>query len=118
MENKTAQGQKVSTIAGLVPVNGPVPHTVMDNIILVGDAGEEDPEIYSQVIQSFPSRILSVYIRNVKHDPKRVDDIRRLADQVESYGSMLVFAEDAQAMAGHAAQQGWIVSSAASQPVE
>ncbi len=38
MKNKTAQGQKVSTIAGLVPVNGPVPHTVMDNIILVGDA--------------------------------------------------------------------------------
>ena len=38
MKDKTAQGQKVSTIAGLVPVNGPLPHTVMDNIILVGDA--------------------------------------------------------------------------------
>jgi len=37
-KNKTAQGRKVSTIAGLVPVNGPVPHTIMDNIILVGDA--------------------------------------------------------------------------------
>ncbi|MGB7096093.1 MAG: phosphatase domain-containing protein [Anaerolineales bacterium] len=86
--------------------------------ILIGDSGEEDPEIYSKVIQSFPSRILGVYIRDVKHDAKRVKEIRRLADRVESYGSMLVFAEDAEAMARHAAQQGWIVSSAVSQPVK
>lgn len=86
--------------------------------ILIGDSGEEDPEIYTQVIQSSPNRILSAYIRDVKHDVKRGDEIRRLADQVQSYGSMLVLAQDAQKMAGHAAQQGWIASSAAFQPAE
>ncbi|MCL6582491.1 MAG: geranylgeranyl reductase family protein [bacterium] len=38
MINKTACGRKISTIAGLVPVNGPVRKTVIGNIILVGDA--------------------------------------------------------------------------------
>ena len=86
--------------------------------ILIGDSGEEDPEIYAQVIESFPNRILSAYIREVKHDAKRVDEIRRLAGRVESYGSVLVLAEDAHAMARHAAQQGWIGSSTVFQPAE
>ena len=86
--------------------------------ILIGDSGEEDPEIYAQVIESFPNRILIAYIRDVKHDAKRVGEIRRLADQVESCGSVLILAEDAHAMARHAVQQGWIGSSAAFQPAE
>lgn len=39
MAEKIGQGQKISTIAGLVPVNGPLAHTVIGNTILVGDAG-------------------------------------------------------------------------------
>lgn len=38
MAERTADGQKISTIAGLVPVNGPVECTVRNNILLVGDA--------------------------------------------------------------------------------
>jgi phosphatidate phosphatase APP1 len=86
--------------------------------ILIGDSGEEDPEIYAQVIQSYPQRILGVYIRDVKHDVSRVDEIRELADRVEGYGSVLVLAEDALVMAEHAARHGWINSSAVSQPGE
>lgn len=86
--------------------------------ILIGDSGEEDPEIYTQVIRTYPQRILGAYIRDVKHDASRVDEIRKLADQVESNGSVLVLAEDALVMADHAAQQGWISSNAVSQPGE
>jgi phosphatidate phosphatase APP1 len=86
--------------------------------ILIGDSGEEDPEIYAQVIQAYPQRILAAYIRDVKHNASRVDEIRKLADQVEGSGSMLVLAEDAFVMAEHAARQGWISSSAVSQPGE
>lgn len=39
LASKTAHAQKISTIAGLVPINGPVRHTVIGNTILVGDAG-------------------------------------------------------------------------------
>jgi phosphatidate phosphatase APP1 len=98
-------------------------HNILDSFpklkfILIGDSGEEDPEIYSQVIQAYPKRILGIYIRDVRYDAKRVDEIRELADQVGGYGSVLVLAEDAHVMAGHAAQQGWIDLSAVSQPSE
>ena len=33
--------------------------------ILVGDSGEQDPEVYAQMMQQYPDRIMSVFIRNV-----------------------------------------------------
>jgi phosphatidate phosphatase APP1 len=80
--------------------------------ILIGDSGEEDPEIYTEVLRSFPDRILSIYIRDVRSEPKRGDEIRQLAEQVSSSGSRLVLAKDANVMAAHAARQGWINSTA------
>ena len=55
--------------------------------ILIGDSGQEDPEIYHRVVHDYPDRILAVYIRNVTPRPERVDAIRRLADEVEKAGS-------------------------------
>ena len=97
--------------------------TILDNLpdlcfLLIGDSGEEDPEIYSQVIQAYPQRILGVYIRDVRHNLKRVQEIHDLADKIASYGSMLVLAENAHEMAAHAARQGWIGSGAVSQPIK
>jgi len=86
--------------------------------ILIGDSGEEDPEIYAQVIESFPGRILCAYIRDVKHDVTREAQIRRLAEQVISAGSMLVLADDAHQMAGHASRQGWIALPPVPQPAD
>ena len=33
-------------------------------VILVGDSGEKDPEIYAQMRREFPGRIAAIYIRN------------------------------------------------------
>jgi phosphatidate phosphatase APP1 len=33
--------------------------------VLIGDSGQEDPEIYCEIVRSYPGRILAVYIRNV-----------------------------------------------------
>ena len=84
--------------------------------ILIGDSGEEDPEIYTEVIQLDPQRILAAYIRSVKHDPKRESEIQILADQVDKIGSAMTLAKDTQEMAEHAAQQGWIILPATPQP--
>ena len=35
--------------------------------ILVGDAGEMDPEVYAHVAAEFPHQILAVFIRRVRH---------------------------------------------------
>lgn len=37
--------------------------------VLVGDSGERDPEIYAEIVRTFPGRILAVYIREVRLDP-------------------------------------------------
>jgi phosphatidate phosphatase APP1 len=86
--------------------------------ILIGDSGEQDAEIYTQIIQSYPQRILAAYIRSVKRDLQRQGKIQMLAEQAERSGSALILAQDTQAMVEHAAQHGWISSSPASQPVE
>jgi phosphatidate phosphatase APP1 len=76
--------------------------------ILVGDSGQEDPEIYGRVVQDHPDRILAVYIRNVTPLPERVGAIRRLAAEVEAAGSTLLLTDDTLAAARHAAEKGWI----------
>jgi phosphatidate phosphatase APP1 len=80
--------------------------------ILVGDSGQEDPEIYSGIVKTHPGRILAVYIRNVRPHPERVAAIRRLAEEVVAAGSSLVLADDTLAAARHAAEHGWIDAAA------
>lgn len=76
--------------------------------ILVGDSGQEDPEIYSRAVASHPDRILAVYIRSVEPHPERAAAIARLAEEVRAAGSTLVLADDTLTIASHAAAHGWI----------
>jgi phosphatidate phosphatase APP1 len=76
--------------------------------ILVGDSGQEDPEIYAAIVAQYPARILAVYIRDVSKNPLRSAAIKLLAEQVLVSQSELVLAEDTFAIAQHAAAKGWI----------
>lgn len=76
--------------------------------ILIGDSGQEDPEIYHDVVTEYPNRILAVYIRNVTRDLARPEAVRALAEKVVAAGSTLILADDTLAAARHAAEQGWI----------
>jgi len=76
--------------------------------ILVGDSGQEDPEIYGALVREFPGRILAIYIRNVSPHPERSESIRALAEEVSNAGSTLLLADDTLAAARHAAAHGWI----------
>jgi phosphatidate phosphatase APP1 len=77
-------------------------------LLLIGDSGERDPEIYRDLVREFPARVPAVYIRDVSRDPLRKREIAELADEVSAAGSALVLAEDTLAAARHAAEQGWI----------
>lgn len=80
--------------------------------VLIGDSGQHDPEVYAQIVAAHPGRVLAVYIRNVSHDPARIQEIMRLADAVAAAGSSLVLAADSVAMAAHAAGIGLIAPGA------
>jgi phosphatidate phosphatase APP1 len=76
--------------------------------ILVGDSGQEDPEIYASIVHDHPGRIRAIYIREVTGDPMRTSAIRRLAAEVERAPCPLILAEDTVSAARHAAEHGWI----------
>jgi phosphatidate phosphatase APP1 len=80
--------------------------------ILVGDSGQEDPEIYTSLVRENPGRVKAVYIRNVTPNVERTDRIKALAREVTAAGSTLVLADDTLAVAKHAALHGWIASDA------
>ena len=80
--------------------------------LLVGDSGQEDPEIYTELVRERPDRVKAVYIRNVRRDAARTERIRALAREVEAAGSTLVLADDTLAVARHAAMHGWIAANA------
>ncbi|HEV3011002.1 MAG TPA: phosphatase domain-containing protein [Burkholderiales bacterium] len=79
--------------------------------ILIGDSGEEDPEIYSGIVHRFPDRIRAIYIRSVNQDPGRLEAIERLIREVAKTGCQLVLAPDSEPAAAHAAAEGLIQAS-------
>jgi phosphatidate phosphatase APP1 len=80
--------------------------------LLIGDSGQEDPEIYKDVIAEYPGRINAAYIRNVSPSPLRRASIEALTEQVRAEGSSLILADDTLAAARHAHEHGWIADEA------
>ena len=78
--------------------------------ILIGDSGQEDPEIYHEVVDLYPGRVKAIYIRSISRQPGRVEALQKLSDKVAQDGSRLVLAEDTLPMILDAAAQGWVPS--------
>lgn len=80
--------------------------------VLLGDSGQEDPEIYGEIVRLYPDRIRAIYIRSVDLQPERIAAIKTLTENVVAAGSALVLADDTLTMAQHAADQGYITAEA------
>src|SRR3712207_1153697 len=83
--------------------------------VLIGDSGQHDPEVYREIVDKHPGRVLAVYIRNVSRDATRIREIEELATAVTAAGNSLVLAADSVAMAEHAAKLGLIAPGAISE---
>jgi phosphatidate phosphatase APP1 len=81
-------------------------HTYDDlPFVLIGDSGEEDPEIYIQTIREHPGRILAVYIRDVTSE-ERDAEVADIAREARSLGTEMVAVTDTAAAAEHASSIG------------
>jgi phosphatidate phosphatase APP1 len=96
------KGYKLKVIRGILDFYPHMP------FILIGDSGQEDPEIYHEIIELYPGRIQVVYIRLVNQDEARVQSVTELAKSVQGTGTSILLAEDTMVMANHAARKGWI----------
>lgn len=78
------------------------------DFVLIGDSGQEDPEIYADVITRFPERIAAVYIRDVTRDPTRDDAVRALLDTLDKHDVPSAFGASTLNAATDAASRGLI----------
>jgi len=80
--------------------------------VLIGDSGEEDPEIYLQTVREHPGRIRAIYIRDVTSD-ERDAEVHAIADQASAFGTPMIAVPDTAAAAEHAASLDLIALDAA-----
>ena len=79
--------------------------------VLVGDSGQHDPEIYLQVIQAHPKRVLAVFIRDVTPD-LRDEGVARIIENARTAGVEMIYVTDSAHALEHAQRLG-LVSPAA-----
>jgi phosphatidate phosphatase APP1 len=80
------------------------------DFVLIGDSGQEDPEIYADVISKTPDRIAAVYIRDVTNEAVRDDAVRRLLRTLEAHDVPSVFGASTLSAATDAAERGLIAA--------
>jgi phosphatidate phosphatase APP1 len=75
--------------------------------VLIGDSGEEDPEIYLQTVREHPGRIRAVYIRDVTSGGRDAE-VAIIAEKARSLGTEMVPVPDTSTAADHASSIGLI----------
>ena len=78
--------------------------------VLIGDSGEQDPEIYRDVVKEYPDRIRVIYIRSVNRNHARLAAIDKLIEEVRQTRSQLVLTPDSEFAAAHAAAEDLIAT--------
>jgi phosphatidate phosphatase APP1 len=81
------------------------------NFVLVGDSGQEDPNIYREVAKNYPGRVLAVYIRDVLV-PERTKIAEEIGQSFSQYKTEMLLVENTVEAAEHAAKTGLIFTEA------
>jgi phosphatidate phosphatase APP1 len=76
-------------------------------IVLIGDSGQRDPEVYAEIARHHPDRVAAIYIRDIGREGKHQPRIEALSAGMAS-GIDMVLASSTADMAAHAARIGLI----------
>lgn len=78
------------------------------NFILIGDSGQQDAKIYSEVVRNYPGRIMAIYIRDVNIE-KHTRKVVQIVDELKKGGEVeMVLVKETLEAAEHAAKCGFI----------
>ena len=75
------------------------------NFILIGDSGEHDPAIYTEIAAQYPDRILSIYLRTVKHR-RQMQRVQSIVDKFTTVPVLMV--KTSEQAEEHAREMGFI----------
>ncbi len=79
--------------------------------VLIGDSGQQDPEVYSTIAREHPGRIRAIYIRDVT-GPRRDRQVQAQMEQLRALGVPALAVRDTREAARHAVGLGLIDRSA------
>jgi phosphatidate phosphatase APP1 len=103
-EHLLASGHQQHKIAQIETILESQPNM---RFVLIGDSGQEDPEIYSEIVRGHPGRVLVVYIRDVSLG-ERTKTIQELGEGLRSSGVDMVLVADTVIAADDAVKRGLI----------
>lgn len=104
LSSQSHHTHKLAMIRKVLDVNPQLP------FVLIGDSGQQDPEIYAQVVRENPGRIKAIYIRDVSTGQQRDEDVRLLIQATQQFNVPMLLVADTVAAAEHAASLGLIDS--------
>lgn len=96
---KTGRRHKLDTIRRILALCPCTP------FLLIGDSGQQDPEVYRQIVCENPGRIAAVYIHKVPWRD-RTAEVAALAAEVRREGVEMLLVDNADQAARHAAALG------------
>ncbi len=77
--------------------------------VLIGDSGQDDPEIYKEVVRRYPGRVKAIYIREVTLD-ERDGAVREIINELRDQSVDMLLVPDTVAAAQDAAGRGLIAT--------
>ncbi|QJD81263.1 App1 family protein [Spirosoma rhododendri] len=104
LSSQSHHTHKLSMIRKVLDVNPQLP------FVLIGDSGQQDPEIYAQVVRENPGRIKAIYIRDVSTGAERDEAVNQLIQATQQFDVPMLLVADTVAAAEHAASLGLIDS--------
>ena len=101
ISSESHRKHKLAVIRTIMAVSPQLP------FVLIGDSGQQDPEIYAQIVRENPGRIKAIYIRDVSGD-KRDESVQTLIQATAADHVPMLLVPDTVAAAEHAAALGLI----------
>lgn len=104
----TNQGHMGHKLKEIKQIMNAYPHL---QFVLIGDSGQEDPVIYSEVVKEFPGRVLAIYIRDVQLAERKKLAVK-VSESLKNSKVEMIVVENTVEAAKHAAQNGLIFTEA------
>lgn len=77
-------------------------------LVLIGDSGQHDPELYVGLAGERPERVAAIYIRDLGLSRRRSNELEAFRADMAQIGVPMVVAADTGQLASDAAARGWI----------
>lgn len=106
------QSHAAHKLAEIAAIAAAYPHLPL---VLIGDSGQHDPEIYLAAARAHPGRVAAIYIRHVSHE-RRAGQVEQLAAQAAALGAPMLLAADSSAVGADALRRGLIAPEAETAP--